>query len=44
MCDRVENDFTIDTVGEIHEATEKLGDDVYSSNMTKMKLKPMNFW
>ena len=39
MCDKMEGECELHTIKDFQEATQKLGDDVYSVKMTKIKLK-----
>ena len=43
MFDKMEDDFELYTVKKFHEAMEKLDDEVYSSKITRIELKPMYF-
>ena len=43
MCDKTEDDFELYTVKKFHETMEKLDDEVYSSKITRIELKPMYF-
>ena len=39
MCDKMEDECELYTVKKFQEAMQKLGDDIYSVKMTKIKLK-----
>ena len=39
MCDKMEDEWELNTVKDFQEAMQKLGDDVYSVKMIKIKLK-----